>query len=114
MGRRHFKIFGIIGGLAGLALLFQNATTLDFTKLPAENSSRGGRPSSLEIAISKSENERRHGQKKMGLDDRNIQKKYIKKQRSPDAVVGDIPVEEATKDKARRGKSKKLRNKTQQ
>jgi hypothetical protein len=105
-GYRKYKIAGILGALAWVGFLYQNMTTLDFT----QEAQGRHRPTSLERAISRSDSERQHGQKKMGLDDRQIQKKYIKKQRTPNAVVGDLSVEEAEKDKKLR-KNKKLKGK---
>ena len=106
-GYRKYKIAGILAALAWVGFLYQNMTTLDFTQ---EVQGRH-RPTSLERAISRSDNERHHGQKKMGLDDRQIQKKYIKKQRTPNAVVGDLSVDDVEKDKKHR-KNKKLQSKS--
>ena len=101
---RKYKIAGIVAALSWVCFLYQNMTTVDFTQ---DKQSRH-KPTFLERAISKSDSERQHGQKKMGLDDREIQKKYIQKQRSPNAVMGDLSVEEAEKDRKQR-KKKKLR-----
>jgi hypothetical protein len=108
-GYRKYKIAGILAALAWVGFLYQNMTTLDFTQEPQKRS----KPTSLERAISRSDNERQHGQKKMGLDDRQIQKKYIKKQRNPNAVVGDLSVDDAEKDKKLR-KNKKLKRKAKE
>lgn len=93
---------GLIAALSWVCFLYQNMTTVDFTQTSQSNS----KPSFLEKAISKSDAERVRGQKKMGLDDREIQKKYIQKQRTPNAVVGDISVDDAEKAKKQRKKKK--------
>ncbi len=105
-GYRKYKIAGILAALAWVGSLYQNMTTLDFT----QEAQGRHRPTSLERAISRSDNERQHRQKKMGLDDRQIQKKYIKKQRTPNAVVGDLSVDAAEREKKLR-KNKKLKRK---
>ncbi len=102
-GYRKYKIAGLIAALSWVCFLYQNMTTVDFTQTSQKNANK---PSFLEKAISKSDAERVRGQKKMGLDDREIQKKYIQKQRTPNAVVGDISVDDAEKDKKQRKKKK--------
>ncbi len=104
---RKYKIAGNIAALSWVLFLYQNMTTVDFT----QGKSINHRATFLDRAISKSDGERHRGQKKMGLDDRQIQKKYIQKQRNPDAVVGDLSVDDAEKDKKERQK-KKLRRKS--
>ncbi len=102
---RKYKIFGLIAALLGVAFLFQNMTTLDFTKKTRASNT----PTSLERAIQRADSDQERRQKKMGLDDRGIQKKYMQKKRNPDAIVGDINVDEAEMAKRKRQKKKSIK-----
>ncbi len=84
-----------------LGLIFQNFTTVDFT---VTQEARRTPPTALERAILKADKDYSVRKKKLGVDDRQIHKTYLKRERKPSAV-GDIPLSEVEKLK----KSKKLK-----
>ncbi len=100
--RKKLISFVIVFSALGLvAFCFQNYTTLDFTK-PVKASP----PTALEKAIQRADHEQLKGKKKLGVDDRQIQKNYLSRRRTPNSM-GDLSMEEV--EKAKKEKKDKAR-----
>lgn len=106
--RKKLISVGVVFSALGLvALCFQNYTTLDFTKPIKE-----APPTALEKAIERADHEQLKRKKKLGVDDRQIQKSYLTRRRTPNSI-GDLSMEEVEKvKKERRDKARELRQKS--
>lgn len=92
-----------------MGLCFQNFTTVDFT---VESQGPKSPPTALERAILKADKEQSIRKKKLGVDDRQIHKTYLKRVRKPSSV-GDLPFSELEKHKRRKKAQRRLKSSPQ-
>lgn len=97
--------FIIIIGLSLSGLFFQNFTSVDFTSKDAKQNPAVDR--TLRAAIQKSDRQHLAKQKDLGLDNRQIRKKYLHRRRAP-ASIGDIPLKKKIKKKKTAKTQKKV------
>ncbi|MBY0386159.1 hypothetical protein K2X05_13455 [bacterium] len=91
--KRNIPIALLLMALATVGVLFQNATVVDFTAAPEKSR----KLSPIERAIARADKEHIKRKKKMGVSDHQIHRRYLKRKRNPNAVIGDLPLPEAEK-----------------